>query len=87
MKLILKTERTIALLKHGNRTVEHFPGPAVGACSAVSADPMGEVAPAALGGVDDEGVSLINQEVPLLSPQDVLGHNHIGVKVVWGSIQ
>ena len=48
---------------------------------------MGEVAPAALGGVDDEMVSLINQEIPLLSPQDVLGHYHIGIKVVWGSIQ
>ena len=48
---------------------------------------MGEVAPAALGGVDDEMVSLVNQEIPLLSPQDVLGHNHIGVKVVWGAIQ
>ena len=44
--------------KMKNRTVEHFPGPAVGACSAVSADPMGEVAPGRLGGVDNEVVSL-----------------------------
>ena len=85
--LILNTERITELLKHGNRTVGHFPGPAVGARPAVSADPMGEVAPAALGGVDDEMVSLINQEIPLLSPQDVLGHNHIGVKVSWSAIQ